>query len=112
MRLALPLEWLCALEPTSSMGDSGYQDKAAVREDAAKTKEFHASQDFKAVLMTEGSGVHWASLQLRCIHSFRTREGPTCYVGGKVWAKSQVTSDLGPSETGAGGSRCSSPLSM
>ena len=37
----------------------GYQDIAAVREDAATRKEFRTSQDFEAVLMTEGGGEHW-----------------------------------------------------
>ena len=90
----------------------GYRVIAAVREDAARRFEFHTSRDAKAVLITESSGEHWASLQLRCIRSFRTREVPTCYVGGNEMGKSQVTSDLGPSEAGAGGRRCSSPFSM
>ena len=37
----------------------GYQDIAAVREDAAPKMVSHTSQDLLAVLMTEGSGVHW-----------------------------------------------------
>ena len=50
---------LCALEPTSRMGDSGYQDKAAVGEDAATSKEFNTSRFLYAVLMTMSSGEHW-----------------------------------------------------
>ena len=90
----------------------GYRVIAAVREDAAKRFEFHTSQEAKAVLITEGSGEHWASLQLRCIRSFRTREVPTCYVGGKEMGKSQVTSDLGPRTQRARGHTLRSPYSM
>ena len=36
----------------------GYQDIAAVREDAAHVTEFHTSQDLLAALKTEGSGEH------------------------------------------------------
>ena len=57
MRLALPLEW-GSLEPTSNMVDSGYKDKAAVREDAATSKVLHTSRVLYAVLITVSSGDH------------------------------------------------------
>ena len=84
--MALPREWLCALEPTSSMGDSGYQDKAAAREDAAASKVFHTSRVLYAVLITVSSGDHCiTATEGASVHSVHVKRADVLR-RGKVWA--------------------------